>query len=155
MRKLFQPVFEWAFSALLAMSVMIWILPVPEAFASPAPNQCESWHRPDGYDEAWIPASFKPFCATHSHCYQTADTTWSTCNAEFYASLRKSCEAMYPHAVLSAGSSKSSDDDASGEASLITCLQVADEFYSKVQSPPALKQYQAMQEKSVHQVSAL
>ena len=78
---------------------------------------------------------------------------------------------MYPHANLSAAGSKSGDDEASAEASaeasLMSCLQVADEFYSKVQSPATLKHFQAMQEKSadksvdktgekaIHQVTAL
>jgi hypothetical protein len=57
---------------------------------------------------------------------------------------------------LSAGSSRNSDDEASGESALLACLQVADEFYAKVQASPALRHFQAMQEKAVkNHLSAL
>ena len=163
MRKFVRAIVEVGLSAF----VLIWVLPVPEAFAATDSAKCEAWHRPDGYDEAWIPGPFKAICATHTTCYEKADATWSACNSALYTSLRRSCENMYPHANLSAAGSKSGDDEASAEASLMSCLQVADEFYSKVQSPATLKHFQAMQEKSadksvdktgekaIHQVTAL
>jgi hypothetical protein len=136
--------------------LLAWVLPAAGAFAEP--EKCEAWQRPDGYDESWIPVSFRSTCAEHSKCYEKTDASWSACNSLMYSSLRKSCETMYPHAALSAAggaTGKGSDDEASGEASLMTCLQVADEFYSKVQSPAALKHFQASQEKPVQKAAAL
>ncbi len=159
MRKLSQALREFAtgFAAIVfPLLLLACLLPVPEAFAET--DKCEAWHRPDGYDESWIPAPFREICAEHTRCYEKSDASWSACNSGMYASLRKSCESMYPHAALSAAGgtgAKTGDDEASGEASLMSCLQVADEFYSKVQSPAALKHFQALQEKSSQKVSAL
>ena len=159
MRKLSQALREFAteFASLnVPLLLLACMLPVPEAFADA--DKCEAWHRPDGYDESWIPASFRVICVEHTRCYEQADASWSACNSSMYASLRKSCESMYPHAALSAAGgtgARGGDDEASGEVSLMSCLQVADEFYSKVQSPAALKHFQALQEKSSQRVSAL
>jgi len=155
MRKLFQTVFEGAISALRTTLVLIWVLPASHAFADAGPASCQVWQRPDGYDESWIPVSFKTSCAVHIKCYETADAGWSSCNTEFYTSLRKSCDAMFPHAALSAAGSKSGEEEGSAEGALISCLQVADEFYAKVQSPAVLKQFQGLQEKSNRQAPAL
>lgn len=136
-------------------SLLTLFLPMPEAYAAET-GQCEAWHRPDGYDESWIPDSFKAVCKTHRSCYEKADASWSNCNSEFYSSLRQACEASHPHASLSAGNSRNGDDEASGESALLACLQVADEFYAKVQASPALRHFQAMQEKAAkNHLSAL
>jgi hypothetical protein len=159
MRKLFQTVFEGALFALRTTLrttlVLIWVIPASQAFADAGQASCRSWQRPDGYDESWIPVSFKASCVSHIKCYETPDAGWSSCNTEFYTSLRKSCDAMFPHAALSAAGSKSGEEEGSAEGALISCLQVADEFYAKVQSPAVLKQFQGLQEKPNHQAPAL
>ena len=161
MRKLFQTVFKGAFAALrmTLVPVLFCVLPASQSFANAGQTQCQIWQRPDGYDESWIPVSFKSSCAAHIKCYETADAAWSSCNTEFYTSLRKSCEAMFPHASLSAAGAKSGGEEesaaGSSEAALISCLQVADEFYAKVQSPVVLKQFQGLQEKASPQAPAL
>ncbi|MEY4630078.1 MAG: hypothetical protein RIQ81_198 [Pseudomonadota bacterium] len=146
------------FANLTASSILLTLfLPQPEVYAgSGESGRCEAWHRPDGYDESWLPESFRSVCQVHKACYEKSDASWSACNSEFYSSLRQACENSYPHASLSAANSRSDTDEASAESSLLTCLQVADEFYAKVQASPALKQFQAMQEKaSKNRLSAL
>ncbi len=159
MRNLFQTVFEGALAALRTTLVLIWVVPASQAFADARQANCQTWQRPDGYDESWIPVSFKSSCVAHIKCYEGADAGWSSCNTELYTSLRKSCESMFPHAALSAAGSKFGEEEGSSEgsseAALISCLQVADEFYAKVQSPAVLKQFQGLQEKSNQQASAL
>jgi hypothetical protein len=155
MRNLFQTVFEGALAALRTTLVLIWVVPASQAFADARQANCQTWQRPDGYDESWIPVSFKSSCVAHIKCYEGADAGWSSCNTELYTSLRKSCESMFPHAALSAAGSKPGEEEGSAEGALISCLQVADEFYAKVQSPAVLKQFQGLQEKSNQQASAL
>lgn len=155
MRNLFQTVFEGALAALRTTLVLIAVVPASQAFADAKQSNCQTWQRPDGYDESWIPVSFKSTCVAHIKCYEGADAGWSSCNTELYTSLRKSCESMFPHAALSAAGSKPGEEEGSAEGALISCLQVADEFYAKVQSPAVLKQFQGLQEKSNQQASAL
>lgn len=103
---------------------------------------CEAWHLPDGYDDSWVPESFKTPCSQHRVCYGAEDASWARCNSDFYAALRQACDGMYPHAVLSAGSDNS---EQSASSALLACLQVADDFFAKVQTASGLKQFQRFQ----------
>lgn len=124
--------------------------PQKDAFATESATatsgmKCDFWHLPDGYDDGWVPEAFKPSCDRHRQCYGTADASWAKCNADFYIALRRGCEAMYPQAALTLSFEGIEDGGASGGGSLLACLQVADDFFAKVQTSNGLKQFQLLQ----------
>lgn len=139
----------------LFLAGIIWFGSSASVQATPvdteaAKARCESWHLPDGYDAGWVPEVFKAPCLKHRQCYSAEDASWAKCNSDFYAGLRQSCETMFPHAALVGGDeiadpSEEASQRPSTAGALLACLQVADDFFAKVQTASGLKQFQQFQ----------
>lgn len=114
----------------------------PEANEKPAVTSaevpCADWRKPSQFEEAWEKVSFAKACQAHEACYQASGTSWSSCNTMYLKELRQACDAAF-----TAGAA--GNTDAATMPSLAVCYDVADQYYSRVQRPMALRKYQAAQ----------
>jgi len=92
--------------------------------------KCDDWRKPSQFDEAWEQVSFSAACAVHESCYHAAGASWSACNQRYLKDLRGACDQAF----------------ASSTPSLAVCYDMADQYFSRVQRPVALRKFQKAQE---------
>ena len=107
--------------------------------------ECDDWRKPGQFDEAWEQVSFRTACASHDRCYHTSGASWSACNIRYQKELRAACDEVFASEKSTSDNNSDSSADASTAPSLAVCYDVADQYFSRVQRPVALRKFQNAQ----------
>jgi hypothetical protein len=111
---------------------------------------CTSWRRPAQLGDEWAGVSFKAACSAHDKCYHTINASWGECNRQFKNDLFASCRRDLKAARLKRGEV----GDPTAE-SMKMCFDIANMYFSKVQSPEVIRRFKIAQLKQNEYIESI